>query len=88
MKPQFTEEEASIFCIDMQFSDAAFIKHMMRNKDYIRKSDLEILIEECDERHRKYRNIGLSIIDSEKFLDKLLKLVEMLKSELNKRRDK
>lgn len=85
MKPQFTEEEASQLhddCI-MDFgvtSKEAFINGL-KQCGYIRKSDLEILIEEAEE---SYHNPEYEWQES---ANKLYECIQAMKAELNKRRD-
>jgi len=83
MKPQFTEEEAHDFCVDMQFSNVLTVKQYMREKGYILKSDHEILIEEAEELFNNRRQHEWSWV-----MSKQNDCIQQLKTELNKRKDK
>jgi len=52
MKPQFTEEEAHDFYEETDLDQIIEIKYFiekLKNSGYIRKSDLEILVDEAEE---------------------------------------
>ena len=91
MKPQFTEEEAIRLhndCI-MDFGvtlKEAFINGL-KSCGYIRKSDLEILIEECDTLIKIYHSDNIGPWKRDEIILQQEKLIDLLKAELNKRRD-
>ncbi len=98
MKPQFTEEEArelaqSITCNKKCIASGICLEcriESIRNAGYIRKSDLEILIEEAEEEMRKFSEHDPKYKEASDlfFLINILHgSFQAMKAELNKRRD-
>jgi len=105
MKPQFTEEEAIQFIVDcfpyhmgiaiMNIKDLgiAYAKKAKEN-GYIRKSDLEILIEEAEKAYdnfaHEYDNPGVdtSWSNTVACIKSQQRCIKAMKTELNKRKDK
>jgi len=88
MKPQFTEEEARDFLIDSGIIPSSIeygIADLRRN-NRIRKSDLEILIEECKGRYSRY-DPRWGLCEAQQIMIKQNECIQAMKTELNKRRD-
>lgn len=86
MKPQFTEEEFEVvytFFMGISWNDDfKTTLQLAKDKGIIRKSDLEILIEEAEEMWEKCRGVDKTIMEY-----KQRECITKLKAELNKRRD-
>ena len=86
MKPQFTEEEARDFLIDSGIIPSSIeygIADLRRN-NRIRKSDLEILIEDSEYMFSEKYNKNTQTFCEVKQHD----CIQAMKTELNKRKDK
>ncbi len=92
MKQQFTEEELKDF---LRVINGGTFSHLQiknaRESGYIRKSDLEILIEECDTMYKSYhdnkRNFSQEFFEYiGEVLVKQNNCIQAMKAELNKRR--
>ena len=91
MKPQFTEEEArELFKFLTPYHYDKDVKRgidRLRDAGYIRKSDLEILIEEAEENYRKVKNYSYSP-EFGNSINLLYNCIQAMKTELSKRKDK
>jgi len=86
MKPQFTEEEADDFYEETdldQIIERKYFIEKLKNSGYIRKSDLEILIEEAEEIWRDSKGENKTILEYKQH-----DCIQAMKTELNKRKDK
>jgi hypothetical protein len=83
-KIQFTGEQAQKFCIEMGIENVLAAMMKMKELDYIRKSDLEILIEEAESMFTEKYNKNTQTFCEVKQHD----CIQAMKAELNKRKDK
>lgn len=88
MKPQFSEEEARDFLIDAGVEEKYLEEYMpdLIKNNRIRKSDLEILIEEAEEFCKSW-HIKWGTNDLSDLCNKLHDAFTAMKAELNKRRE-